>query len=195
MVRVKCLATLYLLMILPARSPIFPASAARSRPRGPSTLALTLASSTSVAANSSVRLRARSAATAGLRQIARVHQRADLHALERADEVHALLLEAHSVRLGDHPAVADEADVLDLKPLTHRGDGVGNGLLVGDVALMHAHRDWASVRAADQPVVDLQLALHAIARVAQRRQRTTATLHITRGQVIEHERVTVPVAG
>src|SRR5450755_1076430 len=66
MVRVKCLATLYLLMILPARSPIFPASAARSRPRRPSTLALTLASSTSVAANSSVRLRARSAATAVL---------------------------------------------------------------------------------------------------------------------------------
>ena len=67
------------------------------------------------------------------------------------------------MRLGDHSAVADEHDVLDPEPLTHRGDGVGNGLLVGDVSLMHAHRDRAPVRAADQPVVDLQFALDAIA--------------------------------
>ena len=45
-----------------------------------------------------------------------------------------------------HSAVADEADVLDPEPLTHRGDGVGNGLLVGDVSLMHAHRDRKSTR-------------------------------------------------
>jgi hypothetical protein len=49
--------------------------------------------------------------------------------------------------------------------------------------------------AADQPVVDLQLALHTIAGVAQPRQRTTAALHVARGHVVEHERLAVSVAG
>ena len=54
---------------------------------------------------------------------------------------------------------------------------------------MHLHGDGATLGAADQPVVDLQLALHTIARVAQCRERTAAALHVARGQVVEHEPV------
>jgi hypothetical protein len=51
-----------------------------------------------------------------------------------------------------------------------------------------AHTDGPALWAADQPVVDLQLALHAIARVAQSRQRATAALHeLSLGEVKEAE--------
>jgi hypothetical protein len=73
--------------------------------------------------------------------------------------------------LGDHPAVPDEHDVLYPEPLPEIGDCVRDGLLVGDVALVHPHGDRASVGAADQPVVDLKLAFDAVAGVAERRQR------------------------
>jgi hypothetical protein len=99
------------------------------------------------------------------------------------------------VGLGDHPAVADEHDLLDPEVLLDHPHGVCNGLLIGDVALVHAHTDRAAVRPADQPVVDLRLALHTIARVAQSRQRAAAPFHVARGQVVEHERVAVAVAG
>ena len=66
-----------------------------------------------------------------------------------ASSVNTLLLEALRVKLGDHPAVADEHDLRDPELVTDRGDGVGNFLLVGDVALVHAHtgpscRVWSS---------------------------------------------------
>ena len=97
--------------------------------------------------------------------------------------------------LGDHPAVPDEHDVLDPEPCAEIGHGVGDGLLVGDVTLVHAHGDGAPLGAADQTVVDLQLALHAIAGVAERRERAAAAFHVARGQVIEHERVAVGFPG
>ena len=64
MVTSKCLAVLYLLITLPTSTPIGPAPA--SRPAR--TRAMMGASSFSVAASRSSRLRARSAASTGLRQ-------------------------------------------------------------------------------------------------------------------------------
>ena len=64
MVTVKCLAVLQVLITLPTSTPIGPAPA--SRPAW--TRAVTGASSFSVAASRSCRLRARSAASTGLRQ-------------------------------------------------------------------------------------------------------------------------------
>jgi hypothetical protein len=64
MVTSKCLAVLYLLIILPASTPIGPAP--WSLPAA--TRAMSGASSFSVAASRSSRLRARSAARCGLRQ-------------------------------------------------------------------------------------------------------------------------------
>ena len=72
-----------------------------------------------------------------------------------------------------------------------RAGRVGQGLLVCDVALVHADRDRPPLRRACQPVGDLQLALDAVARVAKFGQRAAAPLQIARGQVIEHE----PLAG
>ena len=64
MSRMKCLATLYRLMTFPARTPIL--SAPLMRPAA--AWALTVARRASVAASRSSRLRARSAASSGLRQ-------------------------------------------------------------------------------------------------------------------------------
>ena len=129
---------------VPARSPILPASAPRRLPRGPATIAVTLSSSASVAASSSARLRARSAATAGLRHTtsrspgnsgevisARLISsnsdscRSPEFTSERICALFSALMKSTpcslrrgGVRLGDHPAVADEHDVLDPEPLT-----------------------------------------------------------------------------
>src|ERR1019366_7287269 len=63
---------------------------------------------------------------------------------------------------------------------------------IGDPAFVNAHTDRAAPGAADQPVVDLQLAALPVTRVPECRERATATLDIARGQVVEHEPVTVP---
>ena len=64
-------------------------------------------------------------------------------------------------------------------------DGLDERGRVGGVAGEHPDRDRAARRVGEQPVLDLQRALAAVAGVAARRQRAAAALHPRRGQ-IEH---------
>ena len=90
----------------------------------------------------------------------------------------ALLGQRLGVRLGDHAAVADEDDVLDPKAPADRLDRGGHRRLVLDAALVDRDRHRAALRRADEAVVDLQLALLGVARVAERRQRARPSLDV-----------------
>ena len=48
------------------------------------------------------------------------------------------------------------------EPVGDRVHRVGQGLLISDVAVVHADRDRPALRRARQPVVDLQLALDLV---------------------------------
>jgi hypothetical protein len=76
-------------------------------------------------------------------------------------------------RLRDHPAVADQHHVLDREALLDLVDLCGERARIGGVALECLDRHRATVGRAQQAVDDLQLALLAVAVVAEPRQLAT----------------------
>ena len=81
----------------------------------------------------------------------------DLRSAQRGDEPDALLLEHLDPGVGDHPAVADEHQVLDPERVLDALDrGAERGRVPG-VALVHLDRDRLALRRAAQPVADLRL--------------------------------------
>ena len=74
-------------------------------------------------------------------------------------------------------------------------DGLDEGGRVGGVAGEHPHRDRAPGRVGEQPVLDLQFALLAVAGVAARGQRAVRALHPRRGQVEQRHPVGVDRRG
>ncbi len=127
-------------------------------------------------------------------QLAALDQRPHLRRPQRRDPVEAVLLERGDVGLGDHAAVAADDDPLDpeapLDPLQRRRER----LVVVQRSVEDLDRDRPALRRAGQPVADLQLSLPAVARVAERRQRTLAALEVAGGEVVEDEAALAQVA-
>jgi len=59
---------------------------------------------------------------------------------------------------------------------------------IGGIAVKYLDRHRAAIGRTQQTVYDLQLALLAVARVAEARQLTAATFEPGRGDVVEHQR-------
>ena len=117
-----------------------------------------------------------------------VDERADRAGLQRRDPRDAVhVLERVDLLLRDHPAVADQHELVDAEALAHLVHRGQQRLGVADVALEDRHRHRAAARVGEQTVVDLQLALHAVAVVAELGQRALAALEVARRQVVEHE--------
>ena len=95
---------------------------------------------------------------------------------------------AIDARLRDHPAVADQDHVIEREALLDLVDLHGERARIGGVALECLNRHRASVGCAQQAVDDLQLALLAVAVVAELGQLAAAHLHIARRHVVEHQR-------
>ncbi len=81
-------------------------------------------------------------------------------------------------RLGDHAAVADQDDMVEVEALLELVDLCGQGFRVGGVAVEDLDGNWAAVRGAEQAVDDLQRALAAVTAVAAFGQRAAASFHI-----------------
>src|SRR4051794_15069986 len=204
MLRSKCLAILYVSMTAPTASAI--SAVPRSGLRLRATAAWIRASSRSVAASRSSRLRRRSAARSGLRQTTRrspgksggdaghvalveqrelqgaaLHQRLDRRSPQRRDPIQPggadLLGDA---RLGHHAAVADQDDMVEVEPLFELVDLGSQGLRIGGVAVEDFDGDWAAVGGAEQAIDNLQRALPAVTAVAAFGQRAAASFHIAR---------------
>ena len=94
-------------------------------------------------------------------------------------------------RLRDHATIADQHHTLEREALLELVDLGRKRARIAGVALEHLDRHRAAVGGAQQAVDDLQLALLAVAVVAEPRQLAAAALHIARGHVVEHQRAVV----
>ena len=155
------------------------------------------ASSVSVAANNSARLRARSSASKGLRQTIRrspgkcslstssrlrssnnegwkgprLSQQSDLRRAQTADPVHAVGLQVLlNARRGDHAAVAHPGDPGNAEAVLQLGDLSRYRRRIRAVALEHLHRNRATIGVADQAEDDLRIVPLAIPRMTPRCQ-------------------------
>ena len=89
---------------------------------------------------------------------------------------------------GDHAAVADQHDMVEVEALLQLLDLWRQRLRIAGVAVEHLDGDRAAVGRAEQAIDDLQRALPAITAVATLGQRTAASLHVARRDVVEHQR-------
>ena len=78
--------------------------------------------------------------------------------------------------------------MIEPKALLDLVDLGGQRARIAGVALEHLDRHRAAVGRAQQAVDDLQLALLAVAVVAEPRQLAAAALQVARGDVVEHQR-------
>ena len=90
-------------------------------------------------------------------------------------------------RVADHAAVAHHHQLLDAELLAQALHLGQEGGAVGHVALVHRHRHRAAARVGEQPVVDLQQPLLAVAVVAQLGQRAGGALEVAGRQVVQHQ--------
>ena len=90
-------------------------------------------------------------------------------------------------RLGDHAAVADQHHMAEAEALLELVDLRRQRHRIAGVAVEHLDGDRATVRGAEQAVDDLQRALLAVTAVATFGQRTAASLHVARRDVVEHQ--------
>ncbi len=95
---------------------------------------------------------------------------------------------------GDHAAVAHHHQLLDAEALAQALHLGQEGGAVGHVALVHRHRHRAAARVGEQPVVDLQQPLLAVAVVAQLGQRAGGALEVAGRQVVQHQAALAQVA-
>src|SRR5262249_26404851 len=215
---VKCLATLRLLMTLPTRTPILSGSL-----RWPaSAMAVTLASSASVAESSRSRWAARSASRAGLWQaISRSPGESGelisarswvsnglfcsgppssasfLIAGARRRVIQAIpgsSLRALIRALVITPRSPPHDRLGDPELVPHHRHRLGERFGVAGVAGEHPHRDRAPIPGGEQPVFDLRLAALAVAGVPERGQLAMAAFHPRRRQVEQGHPALVQVA-
>src|SRR3954467_514612 len=205
MLRSKCLAILYVSMTAPTASAIsaVPCKGLRLR----ATAAWIRARSRSVAASRSSRFATTLGGEIGVAadhqalagevgrgdaghvalveqrelQRAALHQPLDRRSPQRRDPIQPggadLLGDA---RLGDHAAVADQDDMVEVEPLFELVDLGSQGLRIGGVAVEDFDGDWAAIGGAEQAIDDLQRALPAVTAVAAFGQRAAASFHIAR---------------
>jgi hypothetical protein len=108
-------------------------------------------------------------------------------ALERRDPADPLLPTQGLDRiLRDHPPVSDHDQLRYTEVITQTIDLWQQDLWVCSVTGVDRHRHRAAPRIGEQTLVDLRLALLAIAAVAELSQRTGCTFEITRRE-IEHD--------
>jgi hypothetical protein len=96
--------------------------------------------------------------------------------------------------LRDHSPVTHHHHPFNAELLTQACDLWHERRAVRCVALKHRNRHRAAARIGEQPVVDLQGAALAITAVAQFGQRTARALEVTRGEVVQHQRVVPQMA-
>ena len=126
---------------------------------------------------------------------AALEQGADRRGAQRGDPVEPGRLDVLvDARLGDHAPVADQDDMVEAEALLQLGDLAGEGGGIAGRAFEHLDGDRAAVGRAEQAVDDLQLALLAVAIVAELGERAAASLHVARGHVVEHQRAALEMA-
>jgi hypothetical protein len=91
-------------------------------------------------------------------------------------------------RLRDHPAVADQHHMRESEARLDLCDLRGERARVGGIALEYFDRHRAAIRGAQQAVDDLQLALLAVAVIAEPGKLAVAPLQVARRHVVEHQR-------
>ena len=121
-------------------------------------------------------------------KLATFHQRSNLAGLECRDPGDVLALpELVDRLLGNHPAVPDQDQGLDAEVLLELVDLRHEGLGIVGVAVIDRHPHRAAAPIGEQPVVNLQLALFAVAIVPELGQRAGDSLEVARAQVVEHQ--------
>ena len=103
--------------------------------------------------------------------------------------------ERSDLLLGDHPPVADEHELLDAEVLPQRVDLAQQGRRITRVPLEDRDRHGDAPVVGKQAVVDLELALLAVAVVPQGRERTGHAFEVARGQVVESQVTLREMAG
>jgi hypothetical protein len=106
-------------------------------------------------------------------------------------EIHPPLCSPASVSrlaFGDHAAVDHEHERLQAEAAAELLDLGGQRLVVVDAALEDLDCDRPALGVAEQPVDDLRHPAAAVARVAERQQRTGAALEVGGGDAVEHVR-------
>ncbi len=98
-------------------------------------------------------------------------------------------------RGGDHAAIAHQHQPRDAQRVADDGDDLGERVRVGGVAGKHAHRDRASRRVGEHPVLDLLAALLAVAGVAARGQLAAPSGHPRAGQVEQRHPTRIHLQG
>ena len=89
--------------------------------------------------------------------------------------------------LGDHAPVADQHHAVELEAPLQFLDLRGKRLGIACVSREHLDRHGAAIGGAEKPVDDLQLALFAIAVVAEASQVAAAAFDIARRDVVKHQ--------
>jgi hypothetical protein len=98
------------------------------------------------------------------------------------------------MRLGDHAAVADQHHMAEAEALLELVDLRRQRRRIASVAVEDFDCHRTTVRGAEQAVDDLQGALLAITAGSTFGQRTAASRHLARRDVIEHQRAVLQVA-
>ena len=113
------------------------------------------------------------------------HELLDGGGAQRGDPPEAVvcLAQRADAGAGDHAAVADHDHPGQLELVPHYLDDFGERGRVAGVPGQHADRDRAALGVGEQPVLDLQLALLAVAGVAAPGQRAAPALQPRTGQV------------
>ena len=95
--------------------------------------------------------------------------------------------EAADARIGDHAAAADQHHAAELEALLQFAGLRGKGLGIARVSREHLDRHGAAIGGAEKPVDDLQLALFAVAVVAEASQFAAAAFDIARRDVVKRQ--------
>src|SRR5260370_12461329 len=114
---------------------------------------------------------------------------ADRGGAECGDPVEPSRLEVREYAgFGDHAAVADQHDMVEAEAPFQLGDLIAERGRVAGRALEDLDGDRAAIGRTEQAVDDLQLALLAVAVVAELGERAAASLHEARRHVVEDQR-------
>src|SRR5260370_27348470 len=113
-----------------------------------------------------------------------------LDRLKRRDPLQALLgFEVIAdARRGEHPAIADQHDLLQAETLAQFLDLRRDGLGIACVALEDLHSDGAALRVGHQSEDDLQVAAAFIAGMAEAGERAAAAFKVSGADVVEDQR-------
>src|SRR5215210_7661209 len=128
-------------------------------------------------------------------QGAAVQQVLDRQSTQRGDPVQTCRFNVlGDACLGDHAVVADQHHVAEAKALLELVDLRRQRCRIAGVAVEDFDGNRTAVRGAEQAVDDLERALLAVTAVSPFGQRTAASLHVARRDVVEHQRAVLKVA-